>query len=62
MNNESTLPREELMLRKIDMLCKLGELQADGVTLSQGYSLNSDYDAMKYEYILHRNIREGRPR
>ena len=51
-DNETTWSKKDLMLHKLDMLRKLGELQADGVTLSQVYSLDSDYDTMKYEYIL----------
>ena len=45
------------MLKKLDMLRKLGELAQYGVKLSQNYNMNSDYFAMKYEYELHKNIR-----
>lgn len=58
--DESNWTKEELMLRRLDMLRKLGELQEAGVTLSQNYSLNSDYKTMKYEYELHSNIRSKR--
>jgi myosin heavy subunit len=41
------------------MLRQLGELaQQHGVKLSQNYNMNSDYKAMKYEYELHRSIRD----
>jgi hypothetical protein len=50
---------EDLNLAKLDMLRKLGELMNQhGVKLSQNYSMNSDYKAMKYEYELHRSIRD----
>ena len=49
---------EELNLAKLDMLRKLGELVQYGVKLSQNYSMNSPYKAMKYEYELHKNIRD----
>lgn len=57
--DESTWTKEELLLRKLDMLRKLGELvQHGGVKkLSQNYSLNSDYKTMKFEYDLHSGIR-----
>jgi hypothetical protein len=50
--------KEEEMLAKLDMLRKLGELTQYGVKLSQKYSMESDYRAMKYEYELHRSIRD----
>lgn len=49
---------EELNLGKLEMLRKLGELTQHGVKLSQNYNMNSDYKAMKYEYELHRSIRD----
>ncbi|QKF93945.1 hypothetical protein QKU48_gp0487 [Fadolivirus algeromassiliense] len=49
---------EELNLAKLEMLRKLGELTQYGVKLSQNYNMNSDYKAMKYEYELHRSIRD----
>ena len=48
----------ERMLAKLDMLRKLGELTQHGVKLSQNYNMESDYKAMKYEYELHRSIRD----
>jgi Family of unknown function (DUF5767) len=59
-DDESNWTKEERLLRRLDMLRKLGELQEAGVTLSQVYSLNSDYKTMKYEYELHSNIRAKR--
>jgi hypothetical protein len=58
--DESNMTKEEMLLRRLDMLRKLGELQEAGVTLSQIYSLNSDYKTMKYEYEVHSNIRSKR--
>lgn len=48
---------EELFLRKMDMLRKLGELAQAGVKLSQNYSMDCDYKTMKFEYELHTGIR-----
>lgn len=53
--NELTADKQ--MLKRLDMLRKLGELVQYGVKLSQNYNMNSDYFAMKYEYELHKNIR-----
>lgn len=44
-------------LKKLDMLRKLYELKVSGVHLTQNYSMNSDYEVMKYEYELHTNSR-----
>jgi len=51
------LSSDKQMLKRLDMLRKLGELVQYGVKLSQNYNMNSDYFAMKYEYELHKNIR-----
>ena len=55
--DESTWSKEELQLRKLDMMRKLGELAQCGVKLSQNYSMDSDYRTMKFEYDLHTGIR-----
>lgn len=55
--NQSQLSKEEMLLKKLDMLRKLGELSQYGVKLSQNYSINSDYNTMKFEYDLHTGIR-----
>lgn len=50
---------EELLLGKLTMLRKLGELATQhGVVLSQNYSMASSYKSMKYEYELHKDIRD----
>jgi len=54
---EEEMSKEELRIRKLDMIRKLGELKRYGVKLSQNYNMNSDYDTMKYEYELHTSIR-----
>lgn len=51
------LSRNDLMLLKLDMLRKLGELKQCGVHLSQNYNLDSDLSMMEYEYKLHHDIR-----
>jgi len=56
-DNYNELPPDAQMLKKLDMLRKLGELAQYGVKLSQNYNMNSDYFTMKYEYELHKNIR-----
>lgn len=56
-DNYNELAPDAQMLKKLDMLRKLGELAQYGVKLSQNYNMNSDYFTMKYEYELHKNIR-----
>lgn len=56
-NNNNNMSNEELMQKKLDMLRKLTELSAAGVTLSQNYSMNSDLKMMENEYNLHKGIR-----
>lgn len=56
-NKQKPLTREELMLAKLNMLRKLGELKQCGVKLSQNYGLDSDLKMMEYEYKLHSDIR-----
>lgn len=56
-NDDKKYSQEELILMKLDMLRKLGELANSGVKLSQVYNMYSDYNVMKYEYELHRSIR-----
>jgi hypothetical protein len=52
-----SLSKKEIMLLKLDMLRKLGELKQCGVHLSQNYNLDSDLEMMQYEYKLHHDIR-----
>jgi hypothetical protein len=56
-DNYNELSPEQQMLKKLEMLRKLGELAQYGVKLSQNYNMNSDYFTMKYEHQLHTNIR-----
>ena len=49
---------EDIMLKKLDMMRKLGELHKCGIKLSQNYNMRSDYKTMKYEYELHKGIRD----
>lgn len=53
----SHLSKKELILLKLDLIRKLGELKQCGVNLSQNYNLDSDLDMMQYEYKLHHDIR-----
>jgi len=51
--------KEEENLAKLDMLRKLGELVNQyNVKLSQVYNMNSDIKAMRFEYELHKSIRD----
>ena len=54
---EKPLSRDEMMLAKLTMLRKLGELKQCGVKLSQNYGLDSDLKMMEYEHKLHNDIR-----
>lgn len=56
-DDETKWTKEELMLRKLDMLRKIGELAKAGVKFSENYGMTSDYKKMKYEYELHMSIR-----
>jgi hypothetical protein len=48
---------EKLRVLKLEMLSKLKDLERMGVTLSQEYNIDSDYDVMKREYDIHFSIR-----
>ncbi len=54
---DKPLSKEEIMLLKLDMLRKLGELKQCGVNLSQNYDMDSDLKTMQYEFKLHSDIR-----
>jgi hypothetical protein len=57
-DNTENLTKEQVQLKKLDMLRKLGELvQNHKVKLSQNYNMNSDLDMMQKEYELHSSIR-----
>jgi len=45
-------------LLKLDILRKLAELVKKGVKLTQNYNMDSDYHLMKFEYELHKGVRE----
>lgn len=51
------LPESKKLLKRLDMIRKLGELAQRGVKISKEYTLNDDYFMMKYEYMLLHNIR-----
>lgn len=56
---EGFLNEEELLLGKLKMLRQLGELATQHkVKLSQNYSMASSYKSMKYEFELHKDIRD----
>jgi hypothetical protein len=52
------LTEDELEIRKLDMIRKLGELTQYGVQLSDNYSLSHPYKKMKHEYELHTGVRK----
>jgi hypothetical protein len=56
-DDPSTWSHHEMKIKKLDMLRKLGELAQRGVKISQNYSMESDYETMKFEYDLHTGIR-----
>lgn len=51
------LTGEKLRIAKFELLSKLNDLQNRGVSLSQDYDMNSDYDVMQREYNIHLSIR-----
>ncbi len=57
-DDERSMSPDQLRLKKLDMIRKLGELKDLGVILSQNYSMASSYNLMKNEYELHTSIRK----
>lgn len=57
-NNENIPSTEFLRLQKLVMLRKLRDLERCGVTLSQHYSIDNDFDEMKNEYIFQKHLLE----
>jgi len=53
-----TATPERKKVLKYHILRQLAELVGKGVKLSQNYKMDSDYKTMKYEYELHKSIRE----
>lgn len=49
---------EDEMLKKNDLLRKLGELRQKGITISENYNMNSDIKKMENEYLLLKSIRD----
>lgn len=56
-DDPTTWSRQEMQIKKLDMLRKLGELSQRGVKISRNYNLEDDYETMKFEYDLHTGIR-----
>jgi hypothetical protein len=56
-SSDPPLTGEKLRIAKFELLSKLNDLQNRGVTLSQDYNMNSDYDVMQREYNIHLSIR-----
>lgn len=50
--------RDEIRQKKMDMMRKLKELADHGIPLSQNYNINSNLEAMEYEYNFHRSVRD----
>lgn len=57
-DNYNELSDGAKMLKRLDMLKKLGYLSTIGINLTQNYNINSDYFTMKYEYKLHKDVKE----
>ena len=55
---KSVEANKELQIKKLNMLRTLGELAQTGVKLSQNYSMESDYETMKFEYELLTNLKK----
>lgn len=53
----NNLSENKKLLKRLDLIRKLGELAQRGVQISKEYTLADDYFTMKYEYMLHSNIR-----
>jgi hypothetical protein len=51
------LTEEQKILRKIDIIRKLGELALKGETISENYNLDSNYKIMKAEYDIRTQIK-----
>ena len=47
---------DTVILDKLDILRKLGEIKQRGINLSQNYNLDSDLEMMTHEYNLHQQI------
>jgi hypothetical protein len=56
-DDEENWTEEEMMEKKMEMLRQLGELAKQGIQITQNYSMNSSYKAMKFEHDLHTRIR-----
>lgn len=56
-STEKEMTKEDIELKKLEMLRKLGELSQQGIKLSQNYNMESDLKSMEYEYQLHRSIK-----
>jgi hypothetical protein len=48
--------KQMLVLKKMDMLRKLGEMREKKCIISKNYSLDDDIEDMEFEYNLHQNI------
>jgi hypothetical protein len=51
------MTKEEMNLKKLEILVKLAELVKSGIKLSQNYNMSSDYNIMLLEYEMHKNVR-----
>jgi hypothetical protein len=54
MDDYDKLTEEDQILKRLNLLRKLGEMKyTHGITLTKNYNLNSDYYEMKTEYDIH---------
>ena len=57
-NHNSDIDKEDMEIKKFEILKKLFELKEAGVEISRAYNMESDYKHMKYEYDMHVSVRE----
>ena len=56
-DSESCFSTKNIHLKKLEMLRKLGEFSMYGIKLSQKYTMQSSLKSMKFEYQLHKKIK-----
>lgn len=49
-SNDRPMSVEEMQRKKFDLLCKLERLKKKGVVVPRTYTMNSNYEEIKYEY------------
>lgn len=49
---------QTLFLEKLNLLCELSKLKSSGIILSQNFNMQSDLNALKWEYQLQKKLAE----